>query len=264
MTVAEKLTLIAENEQRVFDAGYERGRVEGGYDEGVADGRQAEYDAFWDALQGGGAPRDYSVTFGAAWTPETFRPKHDLIVSNAYMMFRGSTMEIDLAAHLEENGVTLDLSGATNTQYVFNSSMFTRVGVIDLSGSTSTAPGDSLFGYCRRLKTIDKIILKTGARGEFTTTAFTNCNELENLSLEGNLTTDVDLHWSTRLSRASIESVYYAALGGSMDHGTYPTLTFSLSAVNAAYESAAGAKDGSESAAWQALVDGAPFTISLI
>ena len=264
MTVAEKLTQIAENEQRVYDAGYERGRMEGGYDEGVADGRQAAYDAFWDALQDGGAPRDYSATFGSAWTPETFRPKHDIVPTNAYMMFRQSMMQIDLAEHLAKTGVALDTSRCQNCQYMFSFARFTRIGVIDLSSVTNAIPGDALFSNCTQLVTVDKIILKTGERGELGATCFSACSRLEDLELEGNLTTDVDLHWSVALSRSSIESVYYAALGGSMDHGAYPTLTFSLSAVNAAYESAAGANDGSESAAWQALVDQAPFTISLI
>lgn len=43
MSVAEKLTTIAENQQRVYDAGYAKGQAEGGggsYDEGYEDGKQ--------------------------------------------------------------------------------------------------------------------------------------------------------------------------------------------------------------------------------
>ena len=49
MTIAEKHIKIAENEQKVFNAGYEKGKSEGGdtsaaYDKGFADGQQSMVD----------------------------------------------------------------------------------------------------------------------------------------------------------------------------------------------------------------------------
>ena len=52
MTIAEKLTLIAENQQKVYDAGYEKGKSEGGdtdaayeqgYENGLNDGNSLYY-----------------------------------------------------------------------------------------------------------------------------------------------------------------------------------------------------------------------------
>ena len=66
MSIADKLVTIAENERKVYDAGYTKGKTEGGgdsYDRGVADGRRAEYDAFWDNLQSNGNRTQYAVAF---------------------------------------------------------------------------------------------------------------------------------------------------------------------------------------------------------
>lgn len=98
MSIADKLTTIAENEQKVYDTGYnignsdgyyrgyqlglddgynegyasgdvngyERGHTDGesvGYDKGVVDGKQAEYDAFWDAYQQYGERTNYTLAF---------------------------------------------------------------------------------------------------------------------------------------------------------------------------------------------------------
>ena len=220
MTVAEKLTRIAENEQRVFDAG-----------------KKAEYNAFWDAYQQNGARVNYSSAFGAPWTTETFRPKYSMRPITALMMFRECGARVDLVEHLAALGVTLDFSRATNLQYLFQNSVFTRVGVIDMSGCTTSQPGYALFAYCATLKTIDRIVLKTGSGGEFSADAFNNCSSLENLTLEGNLTRDVYLNWSTKLSRNSIENVINCAKGGVMDSGGAPSITLSQTAVLAAYGS---------------------------
>ena len=49
MSIADKIVTIAENEQKVYDAGYSKGKSEtdgGGYDEGFSDGVKSEYDRF--------------------------------------------------------------------------------------------------------------------------------------------------------------------------------------------------------------------------
>lgn len=170
-------------------------------------GMQTEYDRFWDALQSGGLPSNYAATFGAAWTEETFCPKYDLVPINAYMMFRQNQMNIDLVEHLEKLGVVLDTSQCDSFSYMFSSSKFTRIGVIDLSGSTQTLPGDAMFMSCTKLVTIDKIILKTGTRGEFGTGCFNACSALENIVFEGVITQNgLNLQWSTKLSHDSLMS----------------------------------------------------------
>lgn len=78
MSIADKLTQIAENEQKVFDAG-----------------KKAEYDRFWDALQENGNRINYEYAFGGrGWTAETFKPKYPFLkVRSPYMMFTASNVE---------------------------------------------------------------------------------------------------------------------------------------------------------------------------
>lgn len=232
MSIAEKLAQIADNEPKVFNAG-----------------KQAEHDAFWDSYQQKGARVNYSCAFGAPWTAETFRPKYSMQPITALMMFRECGARIDLVERLDALGVTLDFSRATNLQYLFQNSVFTRIGVIDMSGCNTSTPGYSLFAYCSILVTIDKIILKTGTAGEFSSDAFINCSALENLTLEGNITRDVNLQWSKKLTHASIESILLAAYNRS-DLSKVPTVTLSKAAVDKAYETSEGANDGSTGNLW--------------
>lgn len=70
MTVAEKLIKIDENMQKVFEAG-----------------RQAEYDAFWDALQANGTRENYEYAF-SRWEAEYVRPKRKVVpTSRSIYMF---------------------------------------------------------------------------------------------------------------------------------------------------------------------------------
>lgn len=203
MTQAEKLQKIAENEERVYEAGIEVGKAEG---------EKSEYDRFWDNYQDYGNPKDYSCAFSSSWTEEIFKPKYDIIPTNAYMMFRGNQMNIDLVEHLKNLGITLDLSKATGTQYLFNTSSFTRIGVVDVSGSTNSSPLDSTFTNCKNLVTIDKIIPKVSFVGynSFNST-FNNCISLVNITFGGTIETNgLNLQYSINLSHDSIVSIINA------------------------------------------------------
>ena len=64
MTLADKLTLISQNEYKVYEAG-----------------QKAEYDRFWDEFQQNGNRSNYTTCFNnAAWTDETLNPKYDITV----------------------------------------------------------------------------------------------------------------------------------------------------------------------------------------
>lgn len=73
MTTAEKLTTIAENQQKVYDAGYA---------DGVEAGAKSEYDRFWDEFQNkGGMASYYWAFFGDRFTDATYNPKYDIVCS---------------------------------------------------------------------------------------------------------------------------------------------------------------------------------------
>jgi hypothetical protein len=75
MTIAEKLQTIAENEQKVYDAG-----------------KQAEYDTLWDNLQQNGKRVHYEWAFAySGWNDKNYNPKYPITPTNksgmSYMFF---------------------------------------------------------------------------------------------------------------------------------------------------------------------------------
>jgi hypothetical protein len=104
-----------------------------------------------------------------------------------------------------------------------------------------------LFNACTHLVSIDKLVLPIGQ-----TTFnywFGSCTALEHITIEGEIGADISFQWSP-LSGESIGSV----VSHLSDSAAGKTVTFKLSAVNSAFETAEGAADGSASEAWAALI----------
>ena len=158
MSIAEKLTTIAENEQRVFEAG-----------------KTAEWNEMWDGLQAYGKRFDYNrfcyrnlFIVDTDTTPRwIFKPKYNIKPSSAEFMFREANYDvingdklykkltIDLAQWLNDLGVNLDLSNCTNINSMFYCAwLISRVPVLDLSKCTSA---QYAFWY-NCIETIDGII----------------------------------------------------------------------------------------------------------
>ena len=131
----------------------------------------------------------------------------------------------------------------------------TAIPALDTSNGTSFS---GMFIGCRSLITIPEInTTKSIGFGNM----LDNCNSLLDLTLTGLVKqSGMNLRYSTKLSKASITSVINA-LDASVSG---KSVTLSLTAVNAAFETAAGANDGSASAEWQNLIAAKPnWTISL-
>lgn len=190
MSIAEKLQTIAENEQRVYEAG-----------------KKAEYDAFWDKYQENGNRTDLQCAFaGAGWNAETFNPKYDMKPTNAYMMFRYTLIYDDFVENLEKKGITLDFSECTNMQYAFYGAVFSRIGVVDLRKSSNNG---YLFGYAGLLKIIDKVIVTESTT--LPSTAFNGAKFLEEIRIEGIIgQSGFDFRGCANLSKASITSIINA------------------------------------------------------
>ena len=136
MSIAEKLTTIAENEQKVFDAG-----------------KQSEYDRFWDDFQNKGGTMSCAYIFsgGKNWSIDTYKPKYRFYPTyTAANMFQGATW-------LTDTLVPIDFTHST-----FNNASM-------------------LFYGCTNLVTVNKIISKKEINW---TSAFVNCNKLENITFE--------------------------------------------------------------------------------
>lgn len=270
MTIAEKLTRIAENEPKVYDAGWQdgfaNGRAEGkaeGKAEGIDEGRQAEYDAFWDAFQNYGRRTVYDYMGHSDYgLGQWFYPKYDICPTSAYGMFRDVQVDpddraatLDLAERLDECGVKLDLSQCANVWYLFYQALFSHLPELDLSSAGSTANKLLFSGY---VETIDKLILPSNQ--EFGDT-FRYCVGLKNIVIGSVFDKSVSVKDSKKLTRASIESI----VGALSDTASGQTLTLAEAAVAKAFEVSEGANDGIASGDWDTLVNTKTnWTITLV
>ena len=195
MSLAEKTKTIAENVPKVFEAGKQVGK-------------QVEYDRFWDSYQDYGNRTHYGYGFaGDGWNNDTFKPKYNICPSTASAIFYSVEIEGDFVELLSAFGITLDLSKATNLSSAFASSSFiTRLGVVNTSNATTIA---TMFSACYGLVTIDKLILKSDG-SQTITNLFSQCNALENVTIEGVIGSNIDVHWSTKLTRDSLMSIINA------------------------------------------------------
>lgn len=249
MSIAEKLTTVAENVPKVYEAG-----------------AKSEYDEFWDNYQNYGKKTHYTYGFaGEGWTNETFKPKYDIVPSNtAVSIFAYSSIQGSLIDILEEQGVKLDFSKMTSNSLnniFYYASKITELPDIDLSNTTQTTIS-SMFAHCKALKTIKSLTIPTTVKD--VTGIFSNCTSLENIEISGTLMCKgINLQWSANLSHDSIMSIINAL----MDEPTVtePTVTISLTAVNSAFETTEGSADGSTSEEWLALTASKPnWTITLV
>jgi hypothetical protein len=209
MTVAEKLT-----------------RAKADYDEVYEAGKKAEYDAFWDSFQQNGERTMYTaagVFSGYAFDFGNFYPKYDICpIGNASQLFYSWGSSGSLKKRLEECGVVLDTSQATNLTNAFAYTHITEIPTIDCRqlGGSSTGVFLNAWG---RLKTIEKLIVNENV----TFTNWFNNSLLESIRFEGVIGQDLSLGDSKALSKASIESI----IGCLSDTATGKTLTLSKTAV---------------------------------
>jgi len=209
MSIADKLTQIAENEQRVYDAG-----------------KKAQYDEFWDTYQQNGTRTNYNFAFcGMGWNNDTLIPKYDIIpkANAGANIFRECDFSGSLKEYLESIGITLDVKDCTQMQYAFYACyQLTELPFLDLSSSTNN---NYAFQYCSKLKALS---LAVSENSTFTI-SFDSCDALVNLEVTGNIGNSVNLRWSKSLTKASIISVIKAL----WDSASGKTLTLSSAAVNA-------------------------------
>ena len=231
-----------------------KARAKSDYDEVYEAGRKAEYDAFWDVFQDYGNRKQYNFAFrGGNFTDKTFYPKYDIIPKgDATQIFYNFSFgePFSLTQRLKECGVKLDTSKAELLVGAFSQSpMFTEIPTIDLRGLTNRSSDriGSLFQSCTALVTIEKLITEEDIK--MNGNLFQYDANLENIIVEGTIGQNgFDIHWSTKLSKASIQSI----LGALAVHPTVanPTITLPKAAVDKAYETSPGANDGSGSLEW--------------
>lgn len=215
MSIAEKLTTIAENVQKVYEAG-------------KSAGGDSYYDEFWDSVQSNGNKIDYRHAFyGPSWTESTFKPKYNMTVTNASSMFYSAKIRGDFSQILKSLGVILDLSACSSHGSMFNSAdRITHLGEISLKfGSFSWT-----FGGMTNLIQLKLIVNESG--NQSISHAFDSCGNLEDLEIVGKIGYNgLNLQWSTKLSKASITSVINAL----SETTSGLSITLSKEAVNNAF-----------------------------
>lgn len=156
-----------------------------GFDAGVDEGKQAQYDLFWDKFQKNGTRTDYQYAF-ANWvsSEEIFKPKYDIKpVGGAQRMFHGFQTSVSLPDVCEECGIVMDFSKVTSFEYfMYNYCAISRIGIVDCSSVTNL---NRAFLMASSLKTIDKLIVHEGITSY--TDCFANAIKLQNITIEGTI-----------------------------------------------------------------------------
>ena len=189
MSIADKLTTIAENEQKVYEAGRKKA---------------------WDFIQNKGNRIDYQKTFYGIDITD-FYPEYNIKPKNASEMFRdtvGNTpIRYDLVERLAECGVEIDFSECTVATYAFYCSAFTHLPVLDFRKAVTTTKylGCGHSG----VKKIDKIILTED--GQSLLNYFGYATLLEEVEIEGKIAGDnLDIKNSAKLTLDSLKSILTA------------------------------------------------------
>lgn len=233
MSIADKLTIIAENQQKVYDAGYSKGQTEGGGDN--------HYNEFWDSFLANGVTGNYFFS-GKGWTNDTFKPNKDLVIKNWVQRVFYNTGEIDVAARLAEKNLKIDMSACANCNYFATDSEITSLPEIDTQLITNL----KYFIYNNsKLLRIEKIILKDDGTQNFSNTSFNNNAALTHVIFEGVIgQNDFNIKASTKLDKESLTSIINCLSATTSGLA----ITLSQTAVNNAFEG------GSTGAEWLALV----------
>ena len=145
------------------------------YAKGETNGRQAQYDACWDALQNNGTRTNYTMMFANEnWTDDVFNPKYDLVSSTFYRCWYGAT---------KITRIPKTLDGSTI--------------------STSTGFNQAMYGM-NNLVRVEKIISRKEAPW---TDSFRSCSSLEEIRFDGIIGMDIDFSSCSELSDESVASI---------------------------------------------------------
>ncbi len=233
---AMSLDAMAENIQEVYDSG-----------------AKSEYDAFWDKYQQNGKRENYNYAFnGSGWNDTTFKPKYDIVFVSAGNIMTGVFNEClitNLSDILKTQNISIDCSkyiGSNPVNLFYRCLYLEQVPLINVP---TTANYGAHFYGCAKLHTIEGMVLSNNGTQSFGDTMFYNCISLKNITITGKIGNDFDIHWSP-LTKDSILSIFTAL----SDTAIEKTVSFSLSAVNKAFETAEGAVDGSISYEWNELL----------
>jgi len=199
MTIADKLTQIAANTPLI-------------YDKGIEDGKDEEYNAFWDSFQQNGTRENYRYTFGEGWTDATFKPKYKLNRLN-YMQGAFRNSSITKITRDASDAMTLKAAASMFQECFYLCSQLTEIEpTLDARAATGGYVFYQAFYNCTNLK---KVTLRTNAavtNEYYLRGAFQNCSSLEELYFtdSDSVSCALDVRYSPLLTARSLESILSA------------------------------------------------------
>lgn len=200
MSIADKLTTIAENVSKVYESG-----------------QQSEYDKMWDNLQASGALSDYRCSFGCAWNDTVYNPKYPIVVKNAESMYSFT--------RISEKKIEFNSSACTNFTKTFYYANCKYIGTVDCTAYKNVM--QYTFSYATKLISIDKLILNED--NKFNNSTFQGSTNIESMIIEGVIGQNgFNVQWSTKLNAESIVSIIEALSADT----TGLSVTLSQTAVN--------------------------------
>ncbi len=198
MSIAEKLTVIAENEQKVYDAG-----------------KEEMNDVWWNVVSRNEPYMFRGVDFshvGGFNPPFQLKPKGDV----PYMFYYAKNMGVITAEELDFSGVT-----SMNTTFDHTSGI-SEIELLDLRNATNLR---YMINECYSLTKIGKVILKDDGTQDFPGTF--NAWSLADITFEGKIGNNISFYLCSQLTYESLMSIITALYDYS---GTGETRTLTLHA----------------------------------
>ena len=213
MDIAEKTLQLKQDFDDVYEAG-----------------KKSQYDEFWDNFQEEGNLQNYSRRF-ANWRSKILRPKYDIKPSRVDYMFLDifpdyRSKGYSIKKCFAEAGITLDTSLCTKFEYMIYYGYATDVPDLDTRNASSL---NAIFNYARMLQSAKLIVKNDGS--QTWNNSFESASALMNFEIEGVIGNNFDIHYSSQLTKASIESIVNALSNTT----TGKTVTFNKTAKTNAF-----------------------------
>ena len=182
------------------------------YEQGVADGKQAEYDRFWDEYQDSGNRTNYEYAFaGLGWNEKTFFPKYNVFSGNTiHYILRNNAFAGDFVQRMIDLGFGDVCFTPNSPTQPFRAMLnVTRLPVIRPTATGYLYALNYCYSDNSSLETIDCVLgtCPNTNRGITFTSAFDGCTSLKNIRFEGTIVNPISFKDSGLLSDESVQDI---------------------------------------------------------
>lgn len=226
MTIAEKLIELDKNADIIVSCNEQLTQILAGTDTDA----KGYYDFFWDNFQLNGTRTNYNNGF-RGWGFEYIRPKYKVVptdLGGAYnIIYSCPSLKKIEAAYFDLSQVPYGTAGNQSHSY-----LFAACHALEEIEDVGLQPNFSYGSFCAYDEVLKKVACVRLDKASIVTNMLYGCNALEEVTFEGEIgQSGIDLKRSTKLNRASIESLFNCL---STDV-TGQSLTLSKTAVNNAF-----------------------------